>query len=230
MYTVNQSFNSVLGVISTFPREKVIVNRERAANAYDALSYFLAKFVTELPLNMLPPVLWACVVYYIVGLNPNTFGYFILIVMLLSLTGVSLGLWISAMTPNAEAAAALGPPMVIVALIFGGFYINLNSIPIVANWFPYMSLVRWGFEALCINEFKGETFTCGGSTTGYCITSGDQVLDGLSFGGKPTSYAVFGLGMLLLAFVTLAYFFLYISKSSFLPLGWVGANQKRTKV
>jgi len=149
--------------------------------------------------------------------------------MLMSLTGVSLGLWISAMTPNAEAAMALAPAMVIIALVFGGLYINLNSIPIVANWIPYVSLIRWGFEALCIIEFTGETFSCGGSTTGYCITTGEQVLNGLSFGGKSASYAVFGLGMLLLAFVSLAYFFLHISKSTFLPLGFVGANQKRMK-
>ena len=157
---LNQAFNGCLGVLNTFPREKIIVSRERSNRAYDTLSYFIAKFFMELPVNMLPALIFSCVVYYIVGLNPNVFGYFILIVMLTALTAISLGLAISAMVPTVEAALALGPPCIIIALLFGGFYINLSSLPIVANLIPYVSFLRWGFAALCTNEFTGETFTC----------------------------------------------------------------------
>jgi ABC-type multidrug transport system permease subunit len=139
-------FNAVLGVLNSFPREKVIVNRERAANAYDVFSYFVAKFLTELPLNVLPAFVFGCVVYWIVGLNSDRFGEFLGICMLEALTGVSLGLAISAFAPNFEAANALGPPLVVIALVFGGFYINLDTLPIVANGLPYLSMIRWAFE------------------------------------------------------------------------------------
>jgi hypothetical protein len=118
---LNQGFNGCLGVLNTFPREKIIVARERSNRAYDTLSYFTAKFFVELPLNLVPALIFSCVVYYIVGLNEKVFGYFILIVMLVALTAIGLGLAISALVPTVEAALALGPPAIIIALLFGGY-------------------------------------------------------------------------------------------------------------
>ena len=143
---INQAFNGVIGVLNTFPKEKVIVNRERSANAYDTLSYFCAKYLVEMPLNMMPCVWFGCIVYWIVGLNPNTFGYFLLILMLEALTACSLGLAVSALVPSVEAANAAGPPAIIIALLFGGFFININTLPIVANWIPYLSFLKWTYE------------------------------------------------------------------------------------
>lgn len=40
---INQMFTNVTAVFNTFPREKTIVNRERANKAYGTLEYFVAK-------------------------------------------------------------------------------------------------------------------------------------------------------------------------------------------
>lgn len=45
-----------------------------------------------------------------------------------------------------EAANAIGPPFMIIGILFAGFYIKIGSLPIVANWVPYFSLFRWTFE------------------------------------------------------------------------------------
>lgn len=59
--------------------------------------------------------------------------------------------WISQSPPffsitYAEAANAIGPPLMIIGILFAGFYIKIGSLPIVANWVPYFSLFRWTFE------------------------------------------------------------------------------------
>ena len=36
----------------------------------------------------------------------------------------------------------------IIGILFAGFYIKIGSLPIVADWVPYFSLFRWGFEVL----------------------------------------------------------------------------------
>jgi len=222
--SINQGFNGVLGVVNTFPKEKVIVNRERSARAYDTLSYFIAKYFVELPLNALPALIYAIVVYWMVGLNPHRFGYFILILMMEAIVGVSLGLAVSAIAPNTETALNLGPPCIIIALLFGGFYINVDSLPIVANWIPYMSFLKWTFEALCLNEFRGETFTCDGGPEGACLRTGEQVLERLSFGDDTINQACFGLGMVLLGFTASAIFFLDRSKATYIKLGHIGSK------
>jgi hypothetical protein len=221
---INQGFNGVIGVLNAFPKEKVIVNRERSNNAYDTFTYFTAKYLVEMPLNTLPCVWFACILYYIVGLNPHTFGYCLLILMLESLTAVSLGLAVSAIAPNADAASFLGPPMVIIALLFGGFYINISSLPTVANLIPYLSFLRWAFEALCINEFSGVTFTCKASDAS-CTTKGEDVLSNLSF-HESIYEAVFGLGMVLLGFTVSAFYLLDRSKVTYIPLNYMGAKYK----
>lgn len=44
---INMGFSGVSGVLNTFPKEKIIVNRERATGAYDCLTYFTAKYIVE---------------------------------------------------------------------------------------------------------------------------------------------------------------------------------------
>ena len=92
--------------------------------AYDTTSYFLAKFVTEIPMNILPPFVFCCISYWIVGLQPSAahFFTFVFIVCYEALVAISLGLVISAAAPNVEAATAAGPPVMILMVLFGGYY------------------------------------------------------------------------------------------------------------
>ena len=175
-----------------------------------------------MPLNVLPWFLFGCALYWLANLNGNTFGTFLGILSLHSVTSMALGLMISACVPSVEIGAALGPVVVILLLLFGGFYINLDSLPIVANWVPYINYIRYTFEALCVNEFAGETFTCGGGGRG-CLTNGDEVLRGLSFGGQTSpSSALFGLGMVLLTLLVIAVLVLELSRTSYMSLGHKG--------
>ena len=68
-----------MSVFNTFPKEKEIVNRERSMNAYDTLSYYIAKILIEIPLNVLPCIVYSCIIYYMIELRPGGLGLFILI-------------------------------------------------------------------------------------------------------------------------------------------------------
>ena len=49
----------------------------------------------------------------------------------------------------------------------------------MADLLPYTSFVRWVFQALVINEFEGQTFTCDLPLQSMCELSGDEVLERL---------------------------------------------------
>ena len=68
-----------MSVFNTFPKEKEIVNRERSMSAYDTLSYYIAKILVEIPLNVLPCIVYSCIIYYMIELRPGGLGLFILI-------------------------------------------------------------------------------------------------------------------------------------------------------
>jgi hypothetical protein len=89
----------------------------------------------------------------------------------------------------------------ILGILFGGFYISVGNLPIVANWIPYLTFLRWGYEALTINEYRGLTFTCNdnlgvtqNNDTSSCILTGEQELQILTFNNSSTGLAVLGLG------------------------------------
>ena len=154
------------------------MSRERSANAYDVFSYFLAKFVCELPLNVLPCVIFGSILYFIVGLNPGPDNFFVFLgaLMLEASAAIALGLVVSAAAPTVEAAIDFGPLTLIISLLFGGFFINLQSLPMVAEWLPNISFLRWTFGSLATNEFTGETFTCEYANTTMCQTTESKCL------------------------------------------------------
>ena len=100
----------------------------------------------------------------------------------------------------------------------------------MANWIPYLSFLKWTFEALCINEFSGTTFSCDGVVTGECVSTGDQVLRRLGFGDDTVSDAVLGLSMLLIGFTVAAIVFLERSQLRFLALGHAGMKINTSKL
>lgn len=59
------------------------------------------------------------------------------------------------------------------------------------------------------------------------MTTGAEVIESLSFDGHTVSYPVFGLGMLLIGFLIIAFFILDKSKLNFLPLGHTGTAYVR---
>lgn len=156
-----------------------VYGRERANNAYDTFSYLFAKLFSEIPLNMLPPVVFGTIIYFIVGLDTSKFGEFLGILMAVVLTAISLGMMVSSFSKSPEMATAISVPLMVLSLLFAGFYskffywldsmvvfyffpqwffrnnvlflfliiiVNVDSIPIVINLLPYISLIRWSFE------------------------------------------------------------------------------------
>jgi hypothetical protein len=60
---INQNFGTVTSVLNSFPKEQLIVGRERSARAYGAPMYFFAKLFVELPLNLVPLIIYNCIAY-----------------------------------------------------------------------------------------------------------------------------------------------------------------------
>jgi ABC-type multidrug transport system ATPase subunit len=219
---VNAAFNGLFAVLNVFPKEKNIVNTERANRAYTITPYFIAKFFVEIPARVLPAILYGSILYWLVELNPDRFWMFLFILISVSITSVSLGLLVSAVMPTFEAAVAVGPLIVVMMILFGGFYIDIESLPPVADLVPYVSIMRWSFQALTINEYKGLKFKCVEGKK--CLETGEQVLESLGFDGVGVGFPLFGLYMLLLFLVLASYLILLRSEAQYSPLNFVGSK------
>lgn len=99
----------------------------------------------------------------------------------------AMGLTVGAIAPSTEAALALGPSLMTVFIVFGGYYVNSENTPTIFRWIPEVSLIRWAFQALSVNEFKGLKFQ---GTNTFDLSDGEQVLERLSFGKSTVRGAV----------------------------------------
>merc|ERR1712166_734535 len=148
----------------------------------------------EFPFAAAGPVLFGIVAYWIVGFVNTTEAFltFLGTLVMINMTAVSFGMFIASIAPSVEAATAIAPLVVIVFLLFGGFYVNTANIPDFIAWVQEISFFKWGFKALAINEYQTLQFV--GKTGQLCktavnVTKGDcafedgkQVLELLTFG------------------------------------------------
>ena len=158
----NQFLNSAMSSVTMMYDEKPVFLRERGAKMYKVSSYFFARSVAELPTMLFFPTLFGSIVYWMCGLNEAVDRYFmfLLILAVISLTGQSLGQLIGTLLPNIGVAMAIIPLVNTVLMLFGGFYKNVNNLPVYFIWIYWSSMFHFGFEALILNEFNGANFIC----------------------------------------------------------------------
>jgi hypothetical protein len=99
-------------------------------------AYFISRILAEMPVNIIIPTIYATIIYWAVGLNPDPYRFliFLAVVVLETQCAVALGYAISAISPDAKVAQAMGPPLLIILILFGGFYINTESLPAGSEW------------------------------------------------------------------------------------------------
>ena len=173
--TINAAMAALMKTLTAFTKEKTIVTRERANNSYGILPFFVAKIFAELPVSALFPLAFGCVVYPMTRLQPTVpkFLKFSSAIIMESFCASAMGLAISSIAPSTEAAIAMGPGIMVLFIVFGGYYVNVETVPLCFRWINKCSLIREGFQCLCCNEFTGLKFTPG--------PTGEKALENLGF-------------------------------------------------
>uniref|UniRef100_A0A1D1ZJP5 ABC transporter G family member 7 n=1 Tax=Anthurium amnicola TaxID=1678845 RepID=A0A1D1ZJP5_9ARAE len=172
---INTAMAALTKTAGVFPKERAIVDRERAKGSYALGPYLLSKLLAEIPVGAAFPLMFGTILYPMARLHPtlSRFAKFCGIVTAESFAASAMGLTVGAMVPTTEAAMALGPSLMTVFIVFGGYYVNAENTPLIFRWIPRVSLIRWAFQGLCINEFCGLQFEHQHS---FDIQTGEQTL------------------------------------------------------
>uniref|UniRef100_A0A6B2L0A8 ABC transporter domain-containing protein n=1 Tax=Arcella intermedia TaxID=1963864 RepID=A0A6B2L0A8_9EUKA len=171
----NQAFGG-FPLLSLFLEERELFKRERAGGLYNALPYYLAKLLTELPILLFYPIFFSSIAYWMIGFRPEAdkFFMFCLSIIVMNFTTSSLFVLVGSIVPNIQLANVFAPLVLVLFMIFGGFFLNADNIPSYYVWLKYLSFFKWTYEVLLVNEMKGLHFTCTGSQG--CIPTGDLQL------------------------------------------------------
>lgn len=216
--SINAAMSALVKTLNVFPTERLIVTRERAKQSYQTMPYLLAKLAAELPMSALFPAIFGAIVYPLTGLNPkpSRFLKFLGVVTLESFSSAALGLAVGAFAPSTEAAMAIGPAVMVVFIVFGGYYVNADNVLLLLRWLPNASLIKRSFEGLCVNEFKGLEFEQDGEAG--AMKDGGEVLNWLSFNHTSLPKALVGQARILLFYYWATFNILHAKKPKFQPL------------
>jgi len=207
-FLLNQSMSNMFTSLIVFLNgDKRVFLRERGSKSYRVSSYYLSKSVAELPNAIFFPILNCCITYWMIGLNPGVDRFFIFIFLnvVIAITAQSMGIFLGTFAPSAEFAMAVAPLSITMLMLFGGLYLNVNSIPPWFIWIYFLSFFHYGYEALILNEFQGATFECPAPPQPCYYATGDAVIQTLGM-TKPYSNIWIDVGILL--FITLVLKFL----------------------
>mmetsp|Transcript_1517 Transcript_1517/g.4382 ORF Transcript_1517/g.4382 Transcript_1517/m.4382 type:complete len:422 (+) Transcript_1517:619-1884(+) len=220
---VNNAFGQMFAILNVFTTEKLIVQREFAARAYSTWPYYFSKLLAEQPFRLVGPLVFCVVSYPIIGLNPawDRFLIFVLAVLLLAIAAQTLGIFLGSISRNEQIASAISPLATVILLLFGGFYVNKDTIPPALSWIEYVSHIQWAFSALCINEFEGqEGWACDGyeAESGMCDVNGEQILQRLSMDNQTVWEPIISQTLLICLLHAMAFYSLCKLKPTFKPL------------
>lgn len=80
--------------------------------------------------------------------------------ILIYCTGGSYALIISSIFSDKQLAVTLTPVLIIPFMLFAGFFVNQDNIPIWLIEFQYLSFFKYGYQALFLNEYDGLHLWC----------------------------------------------------------------------
>lgn len=155
IFAVCLVFFSSNDAVPTFIQERFIFIRETSHNAYRASSYVISSLLVYLPFFAIQGLTFAAITKLMLHLRSNIF-YFWMILYASLITTNAYVMLVSALVPSYITGYAVVIATTALFFLTCGFFLKRSHIPKYWRWLHYISAIKYPFEALLTNEFKGK--------------------------------------------------------------------------
>ena len=141
--------------------ESHVRRREIRSGYYSPLSYIFATVVMDLAaLRAVPAFLYAVVLYFMMGLRESAVAsfYFLALLELFVACTALLCSFISLASPSPAVSNLVATFTLLLAAMFGGFLVNVASIPSSLRWLQWLSVYKYAWGGMLANEMDGQQF------------------------------------------------------------------------
>ncbi|XP_047341983.1 ABC transporter G family member 21 [Impatiens glandulifera] len=162
-FSIFWGFFPLFNAIFAFPSERPILSKERASRMYYLSSYYFARTVGDLPMELILPTIFVAVTYWMGGLKPSLSAFImtLLVVLFNVLVSQGLGLALGAVLMDMKPASTLASVTMLVFLLAGGYYIQ--RIPKFMSWLKFVSFSHYCYKLLVGVQYSGnEVYECAG--------------------------------------------------------------------
>ena len=161
---IHQGIVASLQGSHSFPLERALMLRERAAGTYYVSAYFLSKTVADMVVQIIAPILFTCTAYPLVGFQ-NTgskFMIFMAFMILDSFAATSLTNMISCLFVSIEMSTVVAAMAYEIARLYGGWFISPFLMSTYPDWkfADAVSYIKYAFVGVSLNENDGLVLTC----------------------------------------------------------------------
>ena len=179
-----------LGLLPIWREQWILFLKENASGTYTSFAYFLNMVLYEVFLTrLIPPMFFAVFSYWMISLNDtNNFSIFLftMVLMLTNIASSSMSILVGQLSRSNAVSNVIGTLAVLIFVVFGGFFLNKNTIPIGLQWLANISFFNYAYEVLVVNEFHytNTMFNFTAPLTNHSVsvpTSGDGILQVFGF-------------------------------------------------
>ena len=198
---------SSMSALELFISDRRLLTKE-SRRYYRPLNYFTSKVLCDqILLRLLPALLYAVFLYWIMGWRNTAakFGVFVVTLLLTSAAAGTLSVLVSMCVPSTSVGTVVMTFVLLQWAIFGGFLSNTASMPLALAWLKWLSVVFYGFEAILSNELSGMKldFSVSGFVTVHDV-GGDNFLATLNLNPSRIVPDLLCLAALTWLFITIA--------------------------
>ena len=213
---VTQGIVAALQSINSFPAERAVMLRERSAGTYYVSSYFMAKTAKDFLTNLWQPVLFTCIVYFLIGYQtkPDKFFIYMMFMVMDTFAATSLATAVTCCCVSIEMSTVVLASLLEISRLYGGFFTSPYQLLSAPNWkfADALSYLKYAFVGVALNELTGLELTCTAAEIAKksCILTGEELIliygyEQYNIGFLAGILAVFIVGCRIVAFLGLKY-------------------------
>mmetsp|Transcript_17197 Transcript_17197/g.43854 ORF Transcript_17197/g.43854 Transcript_17197/m.43854 type:complete len:757 (+) Transcript_17197:132-2402(+) len=185
------AMNNMQQTVTTFPVECAVFLREYRNGLYSAFAFYSSLILVRCTLQAVFTVIFCTVLYFMAGLllNVTAFFTFLGVHLVVGFIAVVIGLLFGFLIPNVRLATALVPIIMMPLVLFSGFLISRDNVPVYFVWLFYISYLQYSNQILTSSQFSnGFEFNNCTRTFNTPCPYGTGIQPGTKFLGPPINF------------------------------------------